>query len=86
MEYLDLFVWGGAIQLLLLIWLTYKIIKRGYRLQSKSLINISSVVVAFMASFAAGHVLCGGFAGIYFALTCVNTCTHISEDDKSQHN
>lgn len=86
MEYFDLFVWGGAIQLLLLIWLTYKIIKRGYRLQSKSLIKISSVVVAFMASFAAGHVLCGGVGGIYFALTCVNTCTHISEDDKSKHN
>ena len=74
MEYFDNFFWCGLVGELLLIWFTIKIMRKSYFTQNKKILLMISPIVAFICSFFSGHVLCGGVAGIYFALTCVNAC------------
>lgn len=83
MEFFDTFLWMGCIGILLLFMAIYYIVRLSIRKQ-KDWLACSSTLVAVVCSFFTGHVLCGGVAGIYFAVTCLNTMIYSKGNEKNE--
>lgn len=67
MDLLDVILYGGVVSALLIVIISYHIIKLSYS-QTKNKLIVISIVFLFIFSFFAGHLWTGGASGIYLGL------------------
>lgn len=67
MDLFDVILYGGVVSALLIVIISYIIIKQSYS-QTKNKIIVISIVFLFIFSFFAGHLWTGGASGIYLGL------------------
>lgn len=82
MEFFDIFIWCGAIGLVIMIILFILLLKRVIYVQNSKFYGCLPIYMALTCIFFSGHVLMGGVAGVYFALLVVDY-THMNHNNSN---